>query len=110
MRSSIDNLHKGRDICIVKYNIISTIPDCPDQSTDTNSYPCLDRFANPVQPVSKHILNITRGRHIEGEVNNSPYEGCEFAFEEEVFYGLFFITKSAIFAAIPASFSQAVLG
>ena len=110
MRSSVDNLHKGRDICIVKYNVISTIPDCPDQGTDTNSYPCLDRFANPVQPVTKHILYIARGGHVEGEVNNSPYKGCEFAFEEEVLYGFFLVTESAFFATIPISFGQVVLG
>jgi hypothetical protein len=43
-------------------------------------------------------------------VNNSPYEGGEFAFEEKVFYGLFLITKCIFFAVIPVSFSQVVLG
>jgi hypothetical protein len=109
MRSSVDNLQKGRAICIVKYNIIPAIPDCPNQGTDTNSYSCLGRFVNPVQPVSKHILYITRGWHIEGEMNNSPYQGGEFAFEEKVFYGLFLITKCTFFATIPVSFSQVVL-
>jgi hypothetical protein len=89
-------------------DIISTIPYCPYQGTDTNSYPCLDRFANLVQPFSKHILYIARGGHIEGEVNNSPNKGCEFAFEEEVFYDFFLITESAFFATIPASFGQVV--
>jgi hypothetical protein len=48
VRSFVDNLQKGRDICIVKDNIISAIPDCPNQDTNANSYPCLDRFVNPV--------------------------------------------------------------
>jgi hypothetical protein len=61
MRSSVDNLQKGRAICIVKYNVIPAIPDCPNQSTDTNSYSCLGRFVNPVQLVPKHIFYITRG-------------------------------------------------
>jgi hypothetical protein len=82
IRSSVDNLQKGRAICIVKYNVIPAIPDCPNQSTDSNSYSCFGRFVDPVQPVPKHIFYISRGRHIEGEMNNSPDQTSEFAFEE----------------------------
>jgi hypothetical protein len=105
--SLVDNLHKGGAICIVKYNIIPTIPDCPNQGTYTNSNSCLGIY--PIQPVSKHILYITRGWHIEGEMNNSPYQGGEFAFEEKVLYGLFLITECTFFTSIPVSFSQVVL-
>jgi hypothetical protein len=110
VRSFVDNLHKGRNICIVKYNIVSAIPYCPNQVTYTNSNPCLDRFLNPVQPLSKHVLYIVRGWHIESEVDYSPYEGGEFAFEKKVFNGLIFITKCAFFATIPAPFGQVVFG
>jgi hypothetical protein len=82
MRSSVDNLQKGRAICIVKYNVIPAIPDCPNQRTYSNSYSCFGRFVDPVQPVPKHILYISRGRHIEGEMNNSPDQTSKFAFEE----------------------------
>jgi hypothetical protein len=109
VRSSVDNLQKGRTICIVKYNIIPAILDCPNQSTDSNSYSCFGRFVDPVQPVSKHNFYISRGRHIESEMNNSPDQTSEFAFEEEVFYGLFLITKCAFFASGLISFSQVVL-
>jgi hypothetical protein len=109
VRSSVDNLQKGRTICIVKYNIIPTIPDCPNQSTDSNSYSCFGRFVDPVQPVSEHIFYVSRGRHIESEMDNSPYQTSKFAFEEEVFYGLFLITKSAFFASGLISFSQVLL-
>jgi hypothetical protein len=105
VRSLVDNLHKRIAICIVKNNIISAIPDCPNQGTDTNSNSCLGSFIYPLQPVTKHIFYITRGWHIESEVNNSPYQSCEFAFEEKVLYGLFLIAECTFFTSIPVSFS-----
>jgi hypothetical protein len=97
VRSSIDNLQKGRTICIVKYNIIPAISDCPNQSTNSNSYSCFGKFVDLIQPISKHIFYIIRGRNIESEMNNSPDRTSEFAFKKEVFYGLFPIIKGAFF-------------
>jgi hypothetical protein len=91
--SSVDNLQKGRAVCIVKYNVIPAVPHCPNQSTNSNSYLCFGKFVDPIQPISKHIFYISGGRHIESEVNNSPDQSSEFAFKKEVFYGLFLITK-----------------
>jgi hypothetical protein len=48
VRSSIDDLQKRRTFCIVKNNIISAIPHCPDQSTNSNSYSCFGGFVNPI--------------------------------------------------------------
>jgi hypothetical protein len=72
VRSSVDNLQKRRTICIVKDNIIPAIPDCPNQSTNSNSYSRFGYFVYPIQPISKHIFYIIRGWHIESEMKNSP--------------------------------------
>jgi hypothetical protein len=104
VRRSVDNLQKRRTICIVKDNIIPAIPDCPNQSTNSNSYSRFGCFVNPIQPFSEHVFNISRGRHIKSELNNSPNETSEFAFKKEVFYSLFLITESAFFTSGPISF------
>jgi hypothetical protein len=109
VRSSVDNLQKGRALCIVKYNIIPAVPHCPNQSTNSNSYSCFGKFVDPIQPISKPFFYISRWRHIESEVNNSPDQASEFAFKEEVLCGLFLITKGAFFTSVPISFGQVVL-
>jgi hypothetical protein len=99
VRSFVDNLQKMRATCIVKDNIIPAIPDRPDQSTNTNSYSCFGCFVDPIQPFSKHVLNISKGRHIKSELNNSPNSTSKLAFKKEVFYSLFLITQSIFLAS-----------
>jgi hypothetical protein len=59
--SFIDNLQKGSTASIVKDTIVTTIPNCPDQSANTNSESRFGYFVYPVQPITKHVLNISRG-------------------------------------------------
>jgi hypothetical protein len=69
--SLVDNLQEGRTASIVKDSIITAVPYCPDQSANPNSDSRFGYFINPVQPVTKHILNIRRGRHIESKLDHS---------------------------------------
>jgi hypothetical protein len=46
MSSFVDNLQKGGAVCIVKNNIVLTVPHCSNQSTNTNSYSCFGRIVD----------------------------------------------------------------
>jgi hypothetical protein len=59
--SFVDNLQKGTEASIVKDSIVTTIPNCPNQSANTNSNSRFGYFFYPIQPFSKHVLNISRG-------------------------------------------------
>jgi hypothetical protein len=59
--SLVDNLQKGRTASVVKDNIVTAVPYCPDQSANPNSNSSFGCFINPVQPITKHVLNISRG-------------------------------------------------
>jgi hypothetical protein len=56
--SFVDNLQKGSTASIVKDSIVTAIPDCPDQSANTNSDSRFGCFVYPVQPITKHVLKI----------------------------------------------------
>jgi hypothetical protein len=70
--SLVDNLQEGRIASIVKDSIVMAVPLCPDQSANPNSDSRFGYFINPVQPVTKHVLNIHRGRHVECKLDHSP--------------------------------------
>jgi hypothetical protein len=106
--SFVDNLQKGSTASIVKDSIVTAIPNCLDQSANTNSDSRFGYFVYPVQPIAKHVLNISRGRHIEGKLNNSPNKSTQFAFNKEMINSLFFITKGALLAPSPVSFGKIV--
>jgi hypothetical protein len=106
--SSVNNLQEGSTASIVKDRIVTAIPNCPDQSANTNSDSRSRNFVYPVQPITKHVLNISRGRHIECKLNNSPNKSTQFAFNKEMINSLFLITKGALLAPSPVSFGKIV--
>jgi hypothetical protein len=59
--SFVDNLQKGSTASIVKDSIVTAIPYCPDQSANTNSDSRFGYFIYLVQPIAKHVLDISRG-------------------------------------------------
>jgi hypothetical protein len=59
--SLVDNLQKRSTASIVKDSIVTAIPDCPDQSANPYSDSRFGCFIYPVQPIAKHVLNISRG-------------------------------------------------
>jgi hypothetical protein len=106
--SFVNNLQKGSTASIVKDSIVTAIPNCTGQSANTNSDSRFGYFVYPVQPIAKHVLNISRGRHVECKLNNSPNKSTQFAFNKEMINNFFLITKGTLLAPSPVSVGKIV--
>ena len=71
-QSPVDDLQKIWHSHLVKDNIITAIPNCPNYRTNSYTNPRLSFFINSIQPITKHISNIRWRINIESKVNNSP--------------------------------------
>jgi hypothetical protein len=106
--SLVDNLQKRSTASIVKDSIVTAIPDCPDQSANPNSDSRFGCFIYPVQPIAKHVLNISRGRHVECKLDHSLDKSTQFAFDKKMINGFILVTKGAFLAPSPVPFGKIV--
>jgi hypothetical protein len=106
--SLVDNLQKGRTASIVKDSIVTAVPYCPDQSANPNSDSRFGCFINPIQPIAKHVLNISRGRHVECKLDHSPDKSTQFAFDKKMINGLILVAKGAFLASSPIPFGKII--
>jgi hypothetical protein len=61
-----------------------------------------------VQPITKHVLNISKGRHVECKLDHSPDKSTQFAFDKKMINGLILVTKGAFLAPSPVPFGKIV--
>jgi hypothetical protein len=88
----------------VKHSVVSTVPQSPNQSTRPYSDLCLNYFIYTIEPISKHIRNISRWYNVKSRKDNSPSQTGKRALEEQMIARLIGITKRTFWTSIPIMF------
>ena len=110
MSCHMNNLHDMEIRRSIKNKIVSTIPYRPTYSRNANANSILDFLINAIQPIPKHICDISWRWNIVGAKNNTPNELSKRAGNKKMFNCLRRTTKGTLRTSFPLSFSQVILG
>ena len=98
------NLHNMKIRTSIKNKVVSTIPYRPTNSWDANTNSSLGLFINTIQPISKHIFDISWRWDIICGKNNPPNQLSKGTWDEEMFNSLLQPTKWTLRTPLPFSF------
>jgi hypothetical protein len=68
----VDNLQKRRFDISIKYNTITAIPNCPNQSTNFYSDSCFSFLIDPIKPIPEQIIDTSGRGYVIGKMQYSP--------------------------------------
>jgi hypothetical protein len=56
----LNNPRESKKLLLIKHHIISTISNCPNNSTNTHTYVAFSFFVYPIYPSTKQIFDASR--------------------------------------------------